>query len=249
MNALALLVSVALATTGPAGSAEEYGQRADQQYADGFFGEASASYATAYELDPDPVYLYGWAQAERRAGNCPRAVELYREYAALDVSDAAREAARKNALRCGGSLDTVEQEPVEEQPVEEEPVEEETPEIGPVEPAGGEVVDTPGKDGGVEPWMRDTPAISLLTTGGAIGLVAVVLGVGSASERRKATEAEVEVDYARHIDRSTRLRTGAIVCGVLGGAAIIGGAVRYFIVARRARPRVSASGAGLSIRF
>lgn len=212
---LLLLAALPLALVAPE-SAADHAALADRQYADGFYAAASASYASAFELEPLPEYLYGWAQSERRAGNCPRAVELYREYVTQDVSEAGREAAQKNALRCGVNLD----EPVAPQPPPE-----------PRDPDPPPTTDELPSDS----WKQDAPAISLLATGGAIAIVAGVLGGGARNQRRRAERADVEADYAVHIERSTRLRTGAIVCATIGGAAIVGGIVRYVLVARANR--------------
>ena len=218
---LLLLAALPLALNAPE-TAADHAAVADRQYADGFFAAASASYASAFELEPLPEYLYGWAQSERRAGNCPRAVELYREYVAQDVSEAAREAAQKNALRCGANLD----EPVTPAPAPE-PAPEPEPEPDPTAGTADEVPSTS--------WKQDAPAISLLATGGAIAIVAGVLGGSARNQRRRAERADVEADYAVHIERSTRLRTGAIVCATIGSAAIVGGIVRYVLVARANR--------------
>ena len=225
-----LLLLAALALTAPE-TAADHAALADRQYADGFYAEASASYASAFELEPMPEYLYGWAQSERRAGNCPRAVELYREYVSHDVSEAGREAAQKNALRCGVNLD----EPVEPVP----PLDPDPP------PDSDPPRQTPPDDVPPDHWSKDAPAISLLATGGAIAIVAGVLGGGAATERRRAERADVEADYATHIERSTRLRTGAIVCATIGGAAIVGGIVRYVLVARANR-RATGNGSRVS---
>lgn len=214
---LLLLAALPLALVAPE-SAADHAALADRQYADGFYAAASASYASAFELEPQPEYLYGWAQSERRAGNCPRAVELYREYVAQDVSDAGREAAQKNALRCGVNLD---------EPVTPEP----PPDPDPPDPDPPPSTDELPSDS----WKQDAPAISLLATGGAIAIVAGVLGGSARNQRRRAERADVEADYAVHIERSTRLRTGAIVCATIGGAAIVGGIVRYVLVARANR--------------
>lgn len=236
-SSLLLLAALPLALVAPE-SAADHAALADRHYADGFYAAASASYASAFELEPLPEYLYGWAQSERRAGNCPRAVELYREYVTQDVSEAGREAAQKNALRCGVNLD----EPVAPEPPPEPP-----------DPDPPPTTDELPSDS----WKQDAPAISLLATGGAIAIVAGVLGGSARNQRRRAERADVEADYAVHIERSTRMRTGAIVCATIGGAAIVGGIVRYVLVARTNRQttesglRVSRMGwrPGVGFRF
>ena len=60
---LALLACFALAPVGDTAAerARTHAAQADRLYAQGFFSEASAAFARAFELDEDPVYLYGWA--------------------------------------------------------------------------------------------------------------------------------------------------------------------------------------------
>lgn len=108
-------LALVLALLGPASAGDE-AQRAIDLYTLGNYAQASAAYAAAYEADPNPDYLWGWAQSERRAGNCGRAVELYREYASLSVSEAAQEAAAKNARRCGEDLTQTEHPPPRSSP-------------------------------------------------------------------------------------------------------------------------------------
>ena len=55
-------------------------ERATAAYALGNFSEAALSYEKAFELKPDPALLYNAAQAHRRAGSRPRAIELYRSF-------------------------------------------------------------------------------------------------------------------------------------------------------------------------
>ncbi|MGH1346071.1 MAG: hypothetical protein ACRBN8_31190 [Nannocystales bacterium] len=192
------------------GAAEDEAQRALDLYTLGDYAEASAAYAAAYEADPNPDYLYGWAQSERRAGNCTRAVTLYREYAALPVSDAAKDAAAKNALRCGEDLEQTEQPPP---------------------PAA--VDPTPAPDSTLkrsERWRSDGLGLTLVTVGGAAGIATLVLAADSAQQRRLAEDADLEAQYARKVERSGKTRTGAVVCGVLATAAITAGVVRLILV-------------------
>ena len=55
-------------------------ERATAAYGLGNFAEAALSYERAFEQKPDPALLYNAAQAHRRAGNRPRAMELYRSF-------------------------------------------------------------------------------------------------------------------------------------------------------------------------
>ncbi len=230
---IAVLVLAALLGQEPL-SAQEHAARADAQYGREEYAEASVSYATAYESDPNPVYLYGWAQAERRAGNCPQAVELYRQYAALDVSEAAREAAAKNARRCGGDIEAA---PATSEPPL--PAVVNTP--PPAEPAGDDVDRS---------WRDDPLGLALVAGGGALGVASLVLAVDSAQQRRLADSASIEAQYALKADRSAKTRTAGIVCGSLAGVALIAGVVRLALVSRSAERESAATWIpGRGVRF
>jgi len=227
---MTLSLALVLSMLGPA-EAAELAHRADRLYAEEKFGEASAAYAEAFEADENPDYLYGWAQSERRAGNCIRAVELYRDYAELPVSEAAREAAAKNAKRCGGDIEETDTPPP--------PVVEPTPEHKPRRKRDND-----------EAWRSDALGLGLVTGGAALGIAAVVLAVDSQQQWRLAESAELEATYARKIERSNRTRTAAIVCGSVGAAALAVGAIRLFMVQNKeARARATAWQPGRGLRF
>lgn len=75
------------------------------------FRTARTELEIAYKLDPEVPLLFAWAQAERLAGNCPRAVELYQKYLYSDVNKAQADAARTWINECGGSTRIVAKAP------------------------------------------------------------------------------------------------------------------------------------------
>lgn len=226
---MTLLFALALHVLEP--SPGELAHQANDLYTDGRFAEASAAYAEAYQALPNPDYLYGWAQSERLAGNCTRAVELYREYADLDVSERSREAADMNAKRCGGDIETPAEPPA--------PVTAPTP-----------VPDRPRRtERRDEAWRSDIVGLSLVTAGGALGIAAVVLAVDSRQQWRLAEDAEIEAQYARKLERSTHTRTAAIVCASVGAAALAAGVIRLVIVERRSDANAQAWIPGRGVRF
>ncbi len=201
-------------------SAEEHAARADALYAREEFAEASVAYATAYKADPNPNYLYGWAQAERRAGNCAHAVDLYREYVSLDVSEEAREVAAKNVRRCGGDIEP--QTPTTETTRPPPPTLVTDPQTDPSPPT-----DDPERS-----WRSDPLGLALVSGGGALGVASLVLAVDSAQQRRLADDADIEAQYARKLNRANKTRTAGIVCGSLAGVALVAGVVRLVLVSR-----------------
>ncbi len=46
-------------------------------YLDKRYAEAITEFEAGYRVEPDPVFLFAWAQAERLRGNCVAAVPLY----------------------------------------------------------------------------------------------------------------------------------------------------------------------------
>jgi len=55
-------------------------QAAQKQFDLGMWDAAIAEFSKAYELRPDPNFLYNMAQAYRRGGNARRAIDLYKNY-------------------------------------------------------------------------------------------------------------------------------------------------------------------------
>ncbi len=206
--------------------------RGQSHYDAGDFAEAAAAWAQAYALDPRPDYLFRWAQAERRAGNCPVATQLYRRYLEYDLHPDNVAAAQKNLARCGWA---------------ETP----PPPTALDEPdAGTTPVPAPVDEG--EPrraWWADPLGTSLVAAGGVGVVVGVGLGIGSARHTRLARDASVEQEYIRHADLSQSLRIGAIVTAAVGTALLVGGIVRWAVVARGGSSRRNASAAPFVIRF
>lgn len=55
-------------------------QEAQKQFDLGLWDAAIVEFTKAYELRPDPNFLYNMAQAYRRGGNARRAIDLYKNY-------------------------------------------------------------------------------------------------------------------------------------------------------------------------
>ena len=60
--------------------ARKHYQEAQKQFDLGMWDEAIREFTKAYELRPDPTFLYNMAQAYRRSGNARRAIDLYKNY-------------------------------------------------------------------------------------------------------------------------------------------------------------------------
>jgi tetratricopeptide (TPR) repeat protein len=85
LAALAVGAAPALANPAPdpRKAAAAHFERGQTLYNLGKLDEAIVELEAAYQLDPDPVYLFNLAQAHRLRGNLPRAIFYYRRYLAL----------------------------------------------------------------------------------------------------------------------------------------------------------------------
>jgi hypothetical protein len=84
-----LLAALVLALASPARGEDDSTEQARQhyetgtkQYDLGHWDDAIREFEKAYELRPDPSFLYNLAQAYRRKGDSKRALDLYRNYLA-----------------------------------------------------------------------------------------------------------------------------------------------------------------------
>ena len=99
-RAVVLVVAwLALERVAAADAAEAF-EHAKASYAAGDFASAAATFRAAFEADPQADYLFGWAQAVRRGGDCPGAMALYRHLLAMQLTDEQAAATRQAMSRC-----------------------------------------------------------------------------------------------------------------------------------------------------
>lgn len=92
----------------------------------GEYAAASRAFAAGYEVEKWNGFLFAWAQAERKAGNCEKAIQLYSRFIATKPSEEAQGHALGWIKECGGTYVEPPPEPVKE-PIKEpikEPVKE-----------------------------------------------------------------------------------------------------------------------------
>jgi tetratricopeptide (TPR) repeat protein len=193
------------------------------------FDKAAAAVEAAYIIEPNPMLLYPWAQAERSRGNCAAAVELYQRFLDSDPPEAAATPARENMQRCQEQLDAAASElelDVVDEVIEEDP--EPEPEPAPVtkdEPP-------PSK---AKRWYAD-PVGGVLVGVGVVGVGAGAGLMGAAASRAgKVADEGSHSDYLDARDGATKLRNGGAIALSIGGALVIGGVVRYAIVAKQGK--------------
>ncbi len=193
------------------------------------YDAAAAAVEAAYIIEPQPMLLYPWAQAERSRGNCAAAVELYQRFLDSDPPEAAATPARENMDRCQEQLDAeAPEEPVEEEVVDE--VIEEEPEPEPV--AAPVIKDEPPK---AKTWYKDPLGGVLVGVGVVgVGVGAGLMGAGG-SMAGKAADQDMHSGYLDERDRATKFRNGGAIALSIGGALVLGGVIRYVLVAKKSK--------------
>jgi tetratricopeptide (TPR) repeat protein len=194
------------------------------------FAAAAAAVEAAYIIEPNPILLYPWAQAERSQGNCTAAVELYRRFLDSNPPEAAAAPARENMQRCQEQLEAeaaarAEDEADDDAVIEDDDEAEPTP--APVTPTD----DRPK----AKAWYADPVGGVLVGVGVAgVGVGGALMGMG-ASAAGKADDEDSHAAYLDARDRATGLRNGGAIALSIGGALLVGGIVRYAVVAKKGK--------------
>lgn len=191
------------------------------------FDAAAAAVEAAYIIEPKPMLLYPWAQAERSRGNCEAAVELYQRFLDSDPPDEMAGVAIENRDLCQAELDA-EHEVIEDDDgsVVDEVLAEEDPEPSPAPVTN----DNQPK---AKAWYKD-PVGGVLVGVGVAGVGAGVGLLAVASSRAKgASEMDTHSEYMDARDGATTLRNGGAIALSIGGALVVGGVVRYLLVAKK----------------
>ncbi len=236
---LTAALTVALGFAPP--TAEERIARGNELFAEKDYEGAARELEQAYALDPYPRLLVAWAQAELYSGDCVKSLELYERY--LDGDPPADDVAKVQPFidQCRAEVSDAEENPLppETDPVEEGVVASDEPpaptQLTPREPPD----DIPER---ARPWHRDPLGGALVGIGAAVSLAGVGLATAAGVHDRQANDVRLHGEFEDAVDRAlleARLSYGAFA---LGGALVIGGAVRYGVVARRSR-----SGGRLSV--
>ena len=261
MSRIALALCIGLAPN--PGEFDGLVQQARDHFEAQRYADAAAALEQAHALTPDDDVLFNWANAERLAGRCPRAVELYDRYIehqgerneldelSLRYLDAARERRDECAAEQPDEQpDEPEVEPAENETEEVplEPVQEEPPPESSSETS--EPVPTDDVDGRVDPapdaWGWTTTGLGIAAFGAGTAMVAVAY-----ARDANATDQPSHGAYLDRVEQSGRLSiAGWAVMGV-GAAAMVAGAVRLAVVRKRARgaARASLGFGSVSVRF
>ena len=217
-------------------------------YSAGQYHEAYEHFVRAFELDPQPAFLFDAAQAARFAKDCAGAVKAYRQF--LDVVKQAQnlEVVRKD-------LDEMEQ-CVRGRGLAE-PAKPSEHVVAPAAPVASPPPVAPPHVGA----SRDDGAgkRKLAIALGAVGIAGIATGVGfglaaeywskSCSPKQTCEDAYV----MKSMDRGPRDNAIAITGYAVGGAALVGGIALYVLARPSASERVTIvptpNGATVAVRF
>ncbi|HEX9100895.1 MAG TPA: tetratricopeptide repeat protein, partial [Polyangia bacterium] len=218
------------------------------------YDDAITELRAGLAVDPQPDILYALGQAERRRGNCERAIEYYQACLGLVKEPAAAAALRVQIERCKVESNEPKEEaaqlpaPTAEAPSATTPPSSSEAATPPswtppswtppswTAPAGSAVapaapVATPSPPTRAR-WYRDSLGWALVGGGLAVGAGGgVLLGVAHARLDAAADS------YQRYADARTAPAqwTSGVVTASLGGALVVVGVVRLAVVAARGR--------------
>ncbi|MBL4686050.1 MAG: hypothetical protein JKY37_15760 [Nannocystaceae bacterium] len=235
------------------GEAREAFERAD-------YGAAALAIEAAYLIEPVPGLLYPWAQAERQAGQCESAIDLYRRFIETNPEPELAEAARGNIGRCESELEdadlvVVDDDIVDEAEDENDDGDDDTAAVEDVsdeelfgdeatdpepEPEPAPVVSTEKDDPPkAKKWYADP-------TGGVLaglGIVGVGVGVGllavASGKAKKAADEDTNNDYLDARTGATKLRNGGAAALAIGSTFLLAGVIRYVVVAKKNKARTA----------
>lgn len=254
LAALAAGPRVAAAASSSEPTAEEHVARAEELFGTRDYTGAARELEQAYALQPTPRILVGWAQAEKYAGNCGKSLELYDQYLAGDPPTDEVERVQPFIDEC--------RQQVEEQapPSLVEPLPDATDEDPPADvdddastSPGPDPAPAPARsDAKTRPWHRDPVGGALMGSGALFTAAGIGLIVSAEAAENRAENIRVHGEYEDALDSAILQARISYGLFAVGGALLVGGAIRYVVVARRAKRErnvaVLPAGRGIVVR-
>lgn len=195
------------------------------------YKQAAQFLGDSWRREKDLATLFAWAQAERLSGNCKEAARLYKLFLESNPPPAAEAAAKEGIVQC-----------VEVLAVESQTAPEPVPAPAPVQPDPSPSTEPTDRDTNStpsRPWYKDPLGASLVGVGAAGAAAGAGLLIAS-----QVTLPQDATNYQEHNDQydlSQRLKlAGAITLGV-GGAILLGGAIRWALLGSRQRRNANVS--------
>lgn len=188
-------------------------RRAEAAYRASDWDTASRGFADAYAVDPNPDYLFARAQAERFAGRCNVALELWDRYLTVETSPEAIAEAKTFRSYCESPNAA-------------------TATAGTL-PHPSTATDDPSTDASPPArWFRDPAGGVLVATGGVSAVIGGSLLGFAIGRDRKAGGEPTEGEYVDAKDAVKAPHRAGIVMLAAGGALLVGGIIRWAVVAR-----------------
>ena len=196
-------------------------QGLERFYAEDFDGAAQA-FADAYAIEPAGFLLYSWAQAERYAERCDKAITLFERFLATAPPDDEAAKARKSIVECGGIPPAEAPTPP---PARLDPPDEPAPESPPPrEPP-------PPRP----PRVGFIVGLSVAGVGALTGAAGALLLANGTRLRDTAPDASTQQAYLDQLDRGDRRQVGGIALVSVGAALLVGGVVTAIVTSRKRR--------------
>ena len=191
----------------------------------------------AYAIEPNPMLLYSWAQAERLNGDCKRAIELYGRFIDTEPSEESKQLAEVNILECEAELGDGPPPPPPPANADDLTDGDDEATATDDDEHDDDAQDEDPPDDKPMTWKRDWVGWTLTSLGlVTVGTGGIVFALG----RRQAVEApdaSTESAYLLEADASRRKqRAGGIVAAVGGGVLVIG-IIRLIVVGAREQRR------------
>lgn len=203
--------------------------------ADGKLDQADAMIARNLQADPDP-FLYLLGVLRERQGDCAAATDAYRRYMDLEVAAEDVDAAQAGVDRCTATEAGTDAGREVGSGTESE--------VGAGSEGGTETGAGSGEDGGPNApdrrWWADSVGLGLTVGGGALLIAGGVAWSQTGAQSRAAEDAGSLSTYERHGRRAEILQGVGIALVATGAAFVVGGAIRYGIVASRSKRSESA---------
>lgn len=222
---IAMLLHLALVVAPAPTDATAHADRGLHAYEERRYEAAAVAFAEAYAADPLPQYAYAEANALRMAGKCAEAIPRYREFLSSGPEGKTESAAQQNLSECEASVQAERDAEAARRIAAPAPVVRSPP------PSTHLATTVPDR----RPIARDPWAHALTWPGVTLAGVGAGLLAEAHVRRGRADDAAHELDYRDALDGAPLLSRTGIGLLSAGTALVVGGIVRWSILAARSR--------------
>ncbi len=202
-------------------------RRALEAWERGDFATAAEALDTAYAIEPQPDLLYSRAQARRMMGRCRDALVLFEAY--LSTNPSAPDKVRDTTVnidRCRAELEEATDPPTVDENADP-PAPKPTTTRGPPSP---DETQSPSRR-----WYRDPLGGALVGVGTAGLLTGALLWRSTVRADDRSARAGTYGEFRRSHVLAERLDLAATVVTVSSSALLVGGVIRWAVLAARQR--------------